>query len=466
MTVNSSPYKTVWLAGLSSLLLLGCSGASPTPSKPQNAAGGITAAELLEKMHAAYREVQSYADNASYVQHTVLRSEGVDRETPFFQMTLAFERPNKLRFKFQEAVASPSESNNYDVASNGTRVRSTASSVPQQVHEAEAPPALTLANWIPEPALRAAILGVSLENLHPPLRMLLADQAEGPIFQQDHDPKLLKEQKLGEASCYRVSMTGPAGQRVLWIDSEDYTLRRMELPIDAQRSMLNPNDMYSQIAIYVDFQEITRDAEIDASSFELEVPEGGRRVQKFISPPPPGPSDDLGKSVGDFQFTALDGEKIDKEALAGKIVLLDFWYTGCSPCKLQTPVLEKVYQEFKDHENIAFYAVSIDQPQISNKVVAKTMTAWGGSMPVLRDPEHSGFQQLKVRVTPTAILIDRNGHLQKFHAGVYHHPEPLIEAIQKMFDGEDLTALAVAKHEQQVEEYEQALEAATIKNKE
>ncbi len=447
-------------------LLIGCSGSSsdPSSSQPEATVDGMTATELVEKMRSTYLQAKSYTDNASYVRRAVLRGEGVERETAFFQMSVAFERPNKLRFRFHEEGGSASGGHDYDVASDGTRVRSSASSVPRQVHEAIAPLSLTPENFIPEPEMRVAILGVALENLVPPLLMLMADPNQRSIFPEDSDPQLLDEQKLGDTDCYRVRMDSPSGKRILWIDKKNTLLRRMELPIQSQLGLLNPDDMFSQIAIYVDFEDRTLDAEIDTSTFELEVPEGARRVRRFIPPAPAGPSPDLGKPVGDFRFATLDGDEVTKETLAGKLVVLDFWFTGCPPCKLQTPVLEKVYQAFKDHEDVAFYSVSTDPTRISSDLVAKTMADWGGSMPVLRDSESSGYEKLKVRVTPSVVLLDREGRLQKFQSGMHRLPGPLIAAIQKLVDGEDLAANAMAEHKRQLLEHEQVLDAATIKN--
>jgi len=466
MAANFFSERSIW-AGfrwtmLSLSLLIGCSGSTSQPSPASSTTPeGITAAELLEKMRATYFEAKTYTDNASYVRSAVLRSEGVARETAFFQMSVAFERPNKLRFRFHEAGRNASHGDDYDLASDGMKVRSSASSVPRQVHEAIAPITLTPENFIPEPEMRDAILGVSLENLYPPLLMLLTSQEDRSIFPEDSDPKLLEEQELDGTTCYRISMSSPAGKRVLWIEKSNFLLRRMELPIQSQLKQLNPGDVFSQISIYVDFEDSTLDAEIDTATFEMEVAEGVRRVRRFIPPAPPGPSPDLGKPVGDFQFATLDGAEVNKATLAGKLAVFDFWFTGCPPCRLQTPILEKVYQAFKDNEEVAFYSVSTDSKRISNEVVAKTMLDWGGSMPVLRDSESSGYHKLNIRATPTIVVLGRDGRLQMFQTGLHRHPEPLIRAIQKLVDGEDLAANAIAEHERQLLEYEQVLEAAS-----
>ena len=48
---------------------------------------------------------------------------------------------------------------------------------------------------------------------------------------------LLGEQDLNGRNCYRVASTSPQGKRILWIDAENYLLRRMELPIEGERGI-------------------------------------------------------------------------------------------------------------------------------------------------------------------------------------------------------------------------------------
>ncbi len=450
----------IFLLLLAMLLLGGCSHSTPTQPPEENEVGE-SAEQILEKMQSVYHDARAYSDNATFVQQTVLRSEGVERQTPFHQMSLVFERPNKLRFKFHKTRARSPGTDDYDVASDGLRVRSFASELPEQVHEAAAPPELTPENFIPEPELRAAILDVSLENIYPQLTMLFRGDNFFPL---DSNPTLLDEQKLGETNCFCIGLVSDAGRRVLWIDDKTYALRRMELPIDVQLADLDPRGLYTKLAIWVDFSNIQFNTKIGSETYVLDVPEGSRRVRRLIAPPPPAPSSSLGQAVGELTFTTLEGEELTSASLRDKVVVLDFWYTRCPPCKLQTPTLDQVYQEFKNNPDVAFYAVSTDHPLVSDAVVAQTLESWGGTMPVVRDTSDSGYDKLNIRVTPTTVLLGRDGRLQRFEQGAQLDPAPLIQAIQALVDGQDLAAIAFASHQKRVDEFQQALEAATIQD--
>jgi thiol-disulfide isomerase/thioredoxin len=51
----------------------------------------------------------------------------------------------------------------------------------------------------------------------------------------------------------------------------------------------------------------------------------------------------------------VDGETVDSTELDG-VVVLNFWYAGCPPCREEAPDLEKVFQEYGDE--ITFLGVN------------------------------------------------------------------------------------------------------------
>jgi thiol-disulfide isomerase/thioredoxin len=62
-----------------------------------------------------------------------------------------------------------------------------------------------------------------------------------------------------------------------------------------------------------------------------------------------------------FQFITLkdiDGRTIKANDLAGKIVVFNFWFIGCPPCRYEIPMLSEIAEKYKDRNDIVFIAVS------------------------------------------------------------------------------------------------------------
>ena len=87
----------------------------------------------------------------------------------------------------------------------------------------------------------------------------------------------------------------------------------------------------------------------------------------------------------------LDGNGYD-EATGSGVVLVDFWAPWCGPCKMQTPILEKVAAELGDKAVIA--KVNVDEnPELAAKYGIRSIP----TLILLKDGENKqqfvGLQQ-------------------------------------------------------------------------
>lgn len=445
------------------LLPAACTETKEQPREISRQDTSLEPEELLHRLRQKYLTSKSYVDNAVMVERGISRSRGTLEELPYSRTSLVYAKPNKYALSYEYGMNGPNATR-YRVVSDGTRVRSMATELPEQIHETFASRIPTPENLIPEPELRQAILDVSIENLFPQLSMILTDDMEKPIFPRATAMELLAEDKIDEVKCYRLAITEPEGTRVLWIDKEAMILRRMELPIDHQRKQIDPAGQYRSFSVDLDFKDIIVDAELDDAAFVVTVPQEVRLVRRFVPPPPAPPSNDLGKPVKQFEFADVDGGKITPADLRDKVTVLEFWATDCAPCKQHTPLLEEAYQQLKDDDAIEFFGVSTDPEGLATSAVAKALKSWGASFPLLRDPEKDSYYSLNVKATPTLILLGPDGRLQAFHIGLLESADELVKRVRRLQNGEDLVQVAKDEHAKELEDYEAILQAATIKN--
>jgi outer membrane lipoprotein-sorting protein len=293
-------------------------GCGQTPSSPNKsadeAAARARAVEITDRMLKKYRQAHSYADHASYVEQSVLRGEGVEHELPFFQMSLAFQRPNLLRLTFEEAIAGSQGRRGYDIACDGERIRTSSKEIPHQIQQAKAPPTLTPDNFVTDPIVRDALLERELSDVFPQLAMLLNVDERVAVFPRDRHPRLQEDATLRGRRCYRVASSNPEGTRVLWIDQQDYSLVRMELPVTAHRRAIDPDNNYINLRVWIDFENAAFDVTVDKDSFEMRVPDEARRVTRFVPPPLPDDAENGDDEQDEKKSEAREKFKRDLEA--------------------------------------------------------------------------------------------------------------------------------------------------------
>jgi thiol-disulfide isomerase/thioredoxin len=65
----------------------------------------------------------------------------------------------------------------------------------------------------------------------------------------------------------------------------------------------------------------------------------------------------------ELEFTeAIHGSTISMAKLKGKVVVVDFWATWCSPCVAEMPKMKELYAKYRD-QGVEFIGVSLDQPE-------------------------------------------------------------------------------------------------------
>lgn len=110
----------------------------------------------------------------------------------------------------------------------------------------------------------------------------------------------------------------------------------------------------------------------------------------------------------DVALPTLSGETIRLVDLRGKVVLLNFWATWCVPCRTEMPVLETLYQRYRDR-GLEVLAVNMDK--LSTAGVEAFLTEVEVTFGIVLDPHWATARAYRVLGLPTSYLIDRAGNV-------------------------------------------------------
>ncbi len=131
---------------------------------------------------------------------------------------------------------------------------------------------------------------------------------------------------------------------------------------------------------------------------------------------------ELGDVMYDFTVTSADGETITlSEVLkTKKMVMLNFWYTTCSWCLTEFPIMEELYQEYKD--DIEIIALN---PLEDNLAVKPFQEQQRLSFPMAACPS-SWANTFGIQGYPTSVFIDQYGVVCIIESGAITSKRPFI----------------------------------------
>ncbi len=102
----------------------------------------------------------------------------------------------------------------------------------------------------------------------------------------------------------------------------------------------------------------------------------------------------------DLEFIGHEGGSVRLSELKGNVVLVNVWATWCGPCKLELPVVQRMYDSYSDR-NFVVVAVNVDADR---KRVSPFMKQFNISVPVYyASPEDAG--PLTARGIPSTFLL-------------------------------------------------------------
>ena len=136
----------------------------------------------------------------------------------------------------------------------------------------------------------------------------------------------------------------------------------------------------------------------------------------------------VGEKGPPLGFRLLSGKEAPTwKNLEGKIIVLDFWATWCSPCVAAFPKMNELHQEFAN-KGVSFFSITYEPDAYVREFLQKHPL----ESEIGIDESFSAFKSFAAWGIPVVFVFDRNG---KLAAAV--HPEHLSSAVlSKVLAGE------------------------------
>lgn len=119
----------------------------------------------------------------------------------------------------------------------------------------------------------------------------------------------------------------------------------------------------------------------------------------------------IGKKADTFKEITIKNEKKDTKKMLGDVIVYNFWFTTCGPCKAEIPKLNQLKEKYKD-KNVHFIAIALDP---SYKIIPFLKTT-----PLYYDiiPEGKWIAEMfGITGYPTNIIVDKKGIIQLYELG-------------------------------------------------
>ena len=146
----------------------------------------------------------------------------------------------------------------------------------------------------------------------------------------------------------------------------------------------------------------------------------------LITGEPMGSSLKAGDVMYDFTVTTPDGTRLTLSEILEekKLVLLNFWYVGCSWCVEEFPYMQQAYEQYSD--DVAIIALN---PTDNDSAISLFQSQYGLSFPMASCPM-AWTQSFNIQGYPTSVMIDRYGVISLIEEGAITSLRPFTHAFE------------------------------------
>ncbi len=113
-----------------------------------------------------------------------------------------------------------------------------------------------------------------------------------------------------------------------------------------------------------------------------------------------------GTTFKPFSLTDMNGNVVNLAELSDKVIVLNFWFINCNPCRKEIPELSEMAEEYKNDSRVGFYAVALDGKEQLEVFLQKLPFSY-----TILPNGRSVAAQYSITGFPTNVVVDRNSKI-------------------------------------------------------
>jgi len=140
----------------------------------------------------------------------------------------------------------------------------------------------------------------------------------------------------------------------------------------------------------------------------------------FKTEPETGASPYMGSKAPNFTLKNLQGEDVSLSQYRGKKVLLNFWASWCTPCKIELPHFQALWNKYNPGAD--FVILTVAGSQSEEAAIRAFITNGNYTFPVCLDPNEEAFNRYDLTSIPKTYFIDKDGVIRRIQQGMFTGP--------------------------------------------
>jgi thiol-disulfide isomerase/thioredoxin len=136
-------------------------------------------------------------------------------------------------------------------------------------------------------------------------------------------------------------------------------------------------------------------------------------------------SSSRGKSI-DVAGTLDSGIVVAPKQWIGRVIVVNFWYAGCAPCRAEAPILKTAYNEYQP-KGVIFVGVNVrDQPATARAFENEFAVPYASFLDTNSGSLQLAFSgKVAPNAVPTTVVLDREGRVSARVLGQLESPSIL-----------------------------------------